>query len=110
MEIFDLEVLKKDYYENYDPTVNPTIANAFSTAAYRFGHSLVQRSFVRFDSDHRPLFNSKRDFFSAYCDFQDDLSKILLATNYIEYCRNLSATFGWLSSSTRIIFSLQLTS
>ncbi|EFN87248.1 Peroxidasin-like protein [Harpegnathos saltator] len=58
MRIFDLEVLKKGYYEGYDSTVNPNIANAFSTAAYRFGHSLVQRSFVRFDSDHRPLFNN----------------------------------------------------
>lgn len=60
MKIFDLEVLKKGYYDGYDPAVNPNIANAFSTAAYRFGHSLVQRSFVRFDSNHRPLFNSER--------------------------------------------------
>lgn len=59
MKIFDLEVLRKGYYEGYDPTVNPNIANAFSTAAYRFGHSLVQRTFVRFDSDHRPLPNSE---------------------------------------------------
>ncbi|XP_032664992.1 uncharacterized protein LOC116841308 isoform X2 [Odontomachus brunneus] len=58
MKIFDLEVLKKGYYEGYDPTVNPNVANAFSTAAYRFGHSLVQRTFVRFDSNHRPLPNN----------------------------------------------------
>ncbi|XP_011686362.1 PREDICTED: uncharacterized protein LOC105449063 isoform X2 [Wasmannia auropunctata] len=58
MKIFDLEILKKGYYEGYDPTINPTIANSFSTAAYRFGHSLVQRSFIRFDSDHRPIFNN----------------------------------------------------
>ncbi|KAG7210468.1 hypothetical protein KM043_011992 [Ampulex compressa] len=58
MEIFDLEVLKKGYYKGYDPTVNPTVANGFSTAAYRFGHSLVQHSFVRFDSHHKPLFNN----------------------------------------------------
>lgn len=59
MKIFDLEVLKKGYYEEYDPTINPTVANSFSTAAYRFGHSLVQQSFVRFDSNHKPMFNSK---------------------------------------------------
>ena len=59
MKIFDLELLKKGYYEGYDPTVDPTIANAFSTAAYRFGHSLVQQSFVRFTSDHQPIFNSQ---------------------------------------------------
>ncbi|XP_029672350.1 uncharacterized protein LOC115240990 [Formica exsecta] len=58
MKIFDLEVLKKGYYEGYDPTINPTIANSFSTAAYRFGHSLVQQSFIRFDSNHRPIFNN----------------------------------------------------
>ncbi|XP_071870045.1 uncharacterized protein [Bombus fervidus] len=58
MKIFDLELLKKGYYEGYDPTVKPAIANAFSTAAYRFGHSLVQQSFVRFNSDHQPIFNN----------------------------------------------------
>nr|XP_012152649.1 PREDICTED: uncharacterized protein LOC100875470 [Megachile rotundata] len=58
MKIFDLELLKKDYYQGYDPKVNPTVANEFSTAAYRFGHSLVQQSFVRFDSHHRPIFNN----------------------------------------------------
>lgn len=59
MKIFDLELLKKGCYEGYDPTVDPTIANGFSTAAYRFGHSLVQPSFVRFTSDHQPIFNSQ---------------------------------------------------
>ncbi|XP_023289006.1 uncharacterized protein LOC105701425 isoform X2 [Orussus abietinus] len=58
MKLFNLEILKKGYYEGYDPTVNPDIANAFSTAAYRFGHSMVQSSFVRFDRNHQPLFNN----------------------------------------------------
>lgn len=59
MRIFGLELVRKGYYEGYDPDVNPTVANAFSTAAYRFGHSLVQHSFVRFDSGHRPILNSR---------------------------------------------------
>ncbi|XP_066595076.1 uncharacterized protein [Prorops nasuta] len=58
MKIFDLEVLKKGYYEGYDPEVNPTIANGFSSAAYRFGHSMVQQSFVRYTGEHQPMLNN----------------------------------------------------
>ncbi|XP_017797675.1 PREDICTED: uncharacterized protein LOC108578790 [Habropoda laboriosa] len=58
MKIFDLELLRKGYYQGYDSTVNPSIVNAFSAAAYRFGHSLVQHSFVRFDRNHQPIFNN----------------------------------------------------
>ncbi|XP_076653501.1 uncharacterized protein LOC143359421 [Halictus rubicundus] len=58
MKIFDLEVRNNGYYEGYDPSVNPTVANGFAAAAYRFGHSLVQHSFVRFNSDHQPIFNN----------------------------------------------------
>lgn len=59
MQTFDLQLLRKDYYNGYDNSVNPNVGNSFSTAAYRFGHSLVQQSFVRFDDLHRPIFNSK---------------------------------------------------
>ncbi|XP_011503270.1 PREDICTED: uncharacterized protein LOC105366506 [Ceratosolen solmsi marchali] len=58
MKIFDIEPLRKGYYRGYDQLVNPNIANAFSSAAYRFGHSLVQRSFIRFDRHHRPILNN----------------------------------------------------
>lgn len=59
MKIFDLELLKKDYYQGYDPTVNPNIANDFAGAAFRFGHSLVQPSFIRFNRVHQSLADSK---------------------------------------------------
>lgn len=59
MELFELKLQDKDFYNGYDVRVNPAIANSFATAAYRFGHSMVQNSFMRTNSDHRPLPNSK---------------------------------------------------
>lgn len=40
--------LNKDY--KYDSSIDPNIPNAFATAAYRFGHSLVQSEFSRLDN------------------------------------------------------------
>lgn len=59
MKIFEIQLQSTGYYEGYDSTVNPNIANSFSTAAYRFGHSLVQRDFARHDGQHNSLFNSE---------------------------------------------------
>lgn len=59
MDLFELNVLSKGFYEGYDVRVDPTVANSFASAAFRFGHSLVQNSFVRTDSKHTPIFNSK---------------------------------------------------
>lgn len=38
-------------YSEYDPYVNPGIANEFSTAAYRFGHSLISSTLQRLDAN-----------------------------------------------------------
>ncbi|XP_035678849.1 peroxidasin-like [Branchiostoma floridae] len=51
MTRFHLTLTQSGFFSGYDPNVNPTISNVFATAAYRFGHSLVNNFFNRFDPD-----------------------------------------------------------
>ncbi|CAG0916970.1 unnamed protein product [Notodromas monacha] len=52
-ELFNLKLQRNGYYEGYNISINPTVANAFGTAAFRFGHSLVQPKLKRCDKFHR---------------------------------------------------------
>jgi hypothetical protein len=42
-------------YGGYKDTVNPGIANEFSTAAYRFGHSTLSNKMLRLGADGQPI-------------------------------------------------------
>ncbi|XP_041675406.1 uncharacterized protein LOC108117525 [Drosophila eugracilis] len=57
-KLFDLELMPSGYYERYSSKVNPTVANAFAAAAFRFGHSLVQNSYSRCDRHHNVINNN----------------------------------------------------
>ncbi|XP_042207308.1 peroxidase-like [Homarus americanus] len=53
MKVFRLPLQKYGYYRGYIASTNPTATNAFATAAFRFGHSLVQHSLMRCDKTGR---------------------------------------------------------
>ncbi|MHC5001780.1 MAG: peroxidase family protein, partial [Planctomycetota bacterium] len=42
-------------YDGYDPEVNPSIANLFSAAAYRVGHTLLSPVLLRLQPDGQPI-------------------------------------------------------
>ncbi len=69
-------------YEGYDPRVNPGISNVFSTAAYRFGHSMLSPELLRLNNDgtvidagNLPLQSA---FFAPNEVIENDIDSLLL--------------------------------
>lgn len=56
----DLVAKQLSNYPGYDKNVDPSIANVFATAAYRFGHTMVQPYIFRLNNlyQNHPSFPS----------------------------------------------------
>lgn len=59
MHSHDLVLLKDGYFEGYDQYTNPSAASAFTTAAFRFGHSLLPSTIERWSKTHRYIGSQK---------------------------------------------------
>ncbi|XP_039276862.1 chorion peroxidase [Nilaparvata lugens] len=53
MQKFDLIPQKDGYWDGYDTEINPNIIDAFSAAAFRFGHSLLPTAVERWSKAHK---------------------------------------------------------
>ncbi|XP_046386027.1 uncharacterized protein LOC124155895 isoform X2 [Ischnura elegans] len=84
---YGLDLLRDGYFTGYDPDCDPTIANEFAAAAFRFGHSLLKPQLERADVKYvkrEPAVRLRDTFFNPDILYNagvvDDLIRGLAAT------------------------------
>lgn len=53
-------------YQGYNPNVDPTVMNEFSTAAFRMGHTMVSTDVLRLDADGLPIPEGNIHIFDSF--------------------------------------------
>ena len=77
-------VTSSNIFADYDSTVDGRIANEFSAAAFRFGHTLIQDRFRRSDSNYNN---------------DDSLMLSSVSYNHISVCKLFVCWYGFISTS-----------
>ncbi|ODM94915.1 Chorion peroxidase [Orchesella cincta] len=76
MRTFELQPTQKGYTQLYNPSIDPSVTNAFASAAFRFGHSMIQGVVKMFNpfgaSRNKPFSQTQFQPFEVY-DSCDDL-------------------------------------
>lgn len=62
--------IKLPPYEGYDPTVNPSVTNVFSAAAFRLGHTLLNGNLMRLDNEGNVIPQGNISLRDAYFNIQ----------------------------------------
>ncbi|XP_076312870.1 heme peroxidase 2-like [Tachypleus tridentatus] len=64
---FLLRTLQNGFYTAYNPNINPSMINEFTSACFRFGHSTSQGSFIEIQSSgNRTNFKLRNNFFHPF--------------------------------------------
>ncbi|UYV64035.1 hypothetical protein LAZ67_2006372 [Cordylochernes scorpioides] len=75
MDCHNLRVYNSSRYTQYNNRIDASMASSFSTAAYRYGHSMVQTIIPMWQSNNRLLRNTFFQPFDLYQDILDDMIK-----------------------------------